>query len=218
MSPRTLERVLRGDRAQRLARPARMPRRSPIQHPDAANPHPIEGLVSRSAGETDVSPPKFPKRVALLTSAVLPYRIGLFAALNARISHFKVFVSEPLATQLSLPDDWQVDVAVQRTLGINAIWRHPRGFREPMRVLVPYDTMWQLSRYAPDIVVSGEMGLRTLQSLAYRRLHPSTRLILWGTVSEENELGRDRWRRALRRWMLPRVDGVITNGKSGARY
>jgi glycosyltransferase involved in cell wall biosynthesis len=174
--------------------------------------------LSRPARETDVLPPKFPKRVALLTSAVLPYRIGLFEALNARISHFKVFVSEPLATELSLPGDWQVDIAVQHTLGINALWRHPHGFREPMRVLVPYDTIWQLSRYAPDIVVSGEMGLRTVQSLAYRRLHPNTRLILWGTVSEENELGRDRWRRALRRWMLPKVDAVITNGKSGARY
>jgi glycosyltransferase involved in cell wall biosynthesis len=157
------------------------------------------------------------KRVALLTTEIPPYRHALFRALEERIRDFRVFVSSPAALHRP-PPGWDVDVTFQHTLLLNHVWRHPTGFREPAPVAVPYDTLWQLQRYRPDVVISGEMGLRTVQALAYRRLRPGSRLVMWATASEENERGRGRWRESLRKWLVPRVDAVIVNGKNGAGY
>jgi hypothetical protein len=158
-----------------------------------------------------------PKRVALLTTEIPPYRHALFSALAARIQDFRVFVSSPREVHRP-PPGWSVDVTFQQTLLLNHVWRHPTGFREPAPVAVPYDTLWQLRRFRPDVVISGEMGPRTVQALAYRRLRPASRLVMWATASEENEQGRGRWREILRRWLVPRVDAVIVNGQNGAGY
>ncbi len=157
------------------------------------------------------------KRVALLTTEIQPYRHALFGELRTRFCDFRVFVSRPKKLHRPLPD-WSIDVTYQHTLLLRSVWHHPTGFRESAPVAIPYDTLWVLHRFRPDVVISGEMGLRTIQALAYRRLQPTTRLVLWATASEENERGRGRWREALRRWLVPRVDAVIVNGQNGAGY
>lgn len=158
-------------------------------------------------------------RIALLTNFIPPYRVPLLEALSARVDTLKVFVSTPMEPNRSWKPEWgTLDVAVQKAWTFRQTWRHPQGFEDTAFVHVPYDTLAQLRRFAPDAVVSGEMGLRTLLAIVYGRILRDVPIVLWLTISEHTEQGRGGARRFLRRWMFRRVQAVLVNGKSGARY
>jgi glycosyltransferase involved in cell wall biosynthesis len=158
-------------------------------------------------------------RIARVTNFVAPYRLPVYEALRDRVGKMRIFASVPTTASGLWPNEYgTLDVTVQRQWTLKGVQRHPYAFEEPLDVLVPYDTLWLLQRYKPDVVVSSEIGLRTAQALVYRRLRPATRLIVWATVSEHTEYARGAVRMALRRWILPRADAVVVNGESGARY
>lgn len=158
-------------------------------------------------------------RVALLTNFVPPYRRPLYEQVAQRVGELRVFVSVPSESNRVWRPDWSgINVTVQRTITLKRTWRHPQGFDDVSYVHFPYDTLWQLWRCRPDVILSAEMGLRSLQAALYRAIVPSSRLIVWATLSEHSEQGRGWMRPKLRRWLLRRVDGVFVNGRSGGRY
>ena len=158
-------------------------------------------------------------RVALLTNFIPPYRKPLFEELALRVGDLRVFVSVASESNRHWQPDWSgLDVIVQRTVSRRRVWRHPQGFKDVTYVHFPYDTLWQLWRYRPSVVLSAELGLRSLQAALYRRLVPSSRLLLWATLSDHTEHGRGRLRQWLRRWLFRQADGVLVNGDSGRRY
>jgi glycosyltransferase involved in cell wall biosynthesis len=159
-----------------------------------------------------------PLRIALLTNFVPPYRIPVFREIAGRVASFRVLVS----TLMEANRHWAVDfggleVVVQRNLTLRRRWRHPSGFEETMYLHFPWDTLWQLLRYRPDVVVSGEFGFRTLNAVIYKLLSRS-KLVIWATISESSEAKREKIRLFLRAFMLRLADAVVTNGTSGARY
>jgi len=158
-------------------------------------------------------------RIALLTNFIPPYRVKLLESLRQRAGSLKVFVSVGMETDRPwAADSGSLDIVPQRTLTIPGLRRHPSGFTQKLFVHFPYDTLVRLWRYAPDVVISSELGLRTLQAALYRLLVPSSRLIVWATLSEQTERGWGPVRRRLRRFILGIADGVICNGQSGRRY
>lgn len=158
-------------------------------------------------------------RVALLTNFIPPYRRPLYEQVARRVGELRVFVSVPSESNRAWTPDWSgLDVTVQRTITRKRTWRHPQGFEDATYVHFPYDTLWQLWRYRPDVILSAEMGLRSLQAALYRAIVPGCRLIIWATLSEHSEQGRGWLRPRVRRWLLRRVDGVYVNGRSGGRY
>jgi glycosyltransferase involved in cell wall biosynthesis len=117
------------------------------------------------------------------------------------------------------PPTWgDLPVTVQRTLAWHQTVRHPGGFAERNTIHFPIDTFAQLDLFRPDVVITGELGLRSLLASWYCLRHRGTGLVLWATLSERSEAGRGRLRNLLRRWLVRRVDAVIVNGASGARY
>jgi glycosyltransferase involved in cell wall biosynthesis len=160
-----------------------------------------------------------PRAVTLLTNFVPPYRVAFFAALAKRVRALRILVS----TRMERNRSWCFErgglpVEVQRTLTLPRIWRHPAGFSEWASLHVPLDTLALLWRRPPEVIVSGELGFRTLQAVIFRRLNASTRVVVWACVSERSEQGRGFARERLRRWLLARADAVVVNGESGARY
>jgi glycosyltransferase involved in cell wall biosynthesis len=87
-----------------------------------------------------------------------------------------------------------------------------------VKIQFPYDTITQLRRFRPDVIVSGELGLRTLQASVYRKLARASRLVVWATLSEVTEEGRGIVRTILRPGLLRSADAILVNGRSGARY
>lgn len=158
-------------------------------------------------------------RVAVLTNFIAPYRAVLFEEMQRRFDRMKVFVSTPMEPNRSWPTQFDnLDVVIQKNLTFERAWKHPKGFKDMLYIQVPYNTVPLLSGYRPDIIVSTEFGLRTLQAAIYCMLRPGTRLIVWAQISESTEQARGRIRHWMRRFLTRRMDAVFVNGQSGKRY
>jgi glycosyltransferase involved in cell wall biosynthesis len=158
-------------------------------------------------------------RVALLTNFIAPYRVPLFEALRERVGQLRVFASTPIEPNRT----WrsyrgELEVTIQRTITLRKRWRDAAGFTDIGYVHLPYDTLAQLRRFRPDVIISGELGLRTLLAAIYKRQHEGVRLVVWATVSEHTESGRGLLRSLIRPRLLRYADAVLVNGASGARY
>ncbi len=156
-------------------------------------------------------------RVALLTNFIPPYRVSLFRALAQQVGELRVFVSTAMESTRAWQPEWaDLDVVVQKSWTTQQRWRDT-AFEEPVEVHVPYDTLWRLARYRPDRIITGELGLRSLQALAYGKA-ARTPVVVWATLSERTEQQRGAARRMLRKFMIPRFAAAIVNGEAGARY
>jgi glycosyltransferase involved in cell wall biosynthesis len=111
-----------------------------------------------------------------------------------------------------------LDVVVQKTKTVHGRWRHPKGFSEPLYVHLPLDTIHQLREFDPDVLISWEMGTRSILAAAYRRTRPGKKLIVWAEMAESTERGRGAVRGLIRRLIHRAVDAFIVTGESGARY
>jgi glycosyltransferase involved in cell wall biosynthesis len=155
----------------------------------------------------------------LITNVIPPYHKPVFDRLAQRYPNLRVLLSTPMERNRSWKLEWDnLDVVVQKTITLNRRWRHPKGFSEPLYIHLPLDTLSQLKRFRPQIVISWEMGVRTLLSAVYRLTHPSSRLIVWAETAEATEHGRGMLRRVLRGTIHRAVDAFLVTGDSGARY
>ena len=158
-------------------------------------------------------------RVAFLTNMIPPYHKPVLDLLSTRFDAMRVLLSTPMESNRPWKLEWEgLDVVVQKTITLNGRWRHPKGFNEPLAVHLPIDTIQQLKRFGAEVVISGEMGTRTLLALLYRKLRRHSKLIVWAEVAESTEQGRGRARQILRRVLRGNVDAFLVTGESGARY
>lgn len=82
---------------------------------------------------------------------------------------------------------------------------------------VPWNLLWDLQRIRPGIIVSSEMGPRTLQAWVYAKLH-RVPLVVWAKLSEHTERKRCPRVVRIRRFLFGQAAGVIVNGASGEAY
>ena len=158
-------------------------------------------------------------RTALLIHFLAPYRLTLFEGLRDRVAQLRVFLSTSMEPDRDWAPEWgNLDVVVQRTVTVERIHHRPGGVRQQLYIHLPYDTLPRLFAYAPQVVISSEMGARSVQAALYRRLRPGSRLIIWATLSEHTEKDWGWRRRLLRRALIRSADAAIVNGRSGARY
>ena len=158
-------------------------------------------------------------RVALLTNFLGIFRVPLLESLAQNVGQLRVFLSVPMEGNRDWPVFWgRLDVVVHRSITIERNFRNAHGYTDQTFTHIPYDTLSLLWNYRPDVVVTSELGVRSLIARLYKLLRPSTKLIVWATLSERTEESRGAIRGMLRRWLLRRVDAVYVNGASGARY
>jgi len=155
----------------------------------------------------------------LLSNFIAPYRAPLFRLLAREFAAFRVFVSTPMEPNRSWLPEWDdLDVVVLPSLTLNRTEKHPHAFVNPIFIHLPYTALFQLWRFRPDVVVSGQLGLASVLAAIYCLLRRDAALVLWLTLSEVSELSRGWIRRRLRGWLLARADALMVNGESGARY
>lgn len=158
-------------------------------------------------------------RVAFLTNCIPPYHMPVLTLLAARHEDFRILVSTPMESNRSWNVDWRgLDVVVQKTLTLRGRWRHPKGFEEPLQVHFPLDTVHQLRRFGPDVVISNELGFRTLLAVLYTKIHRKTRVIVWTEVTEASEHGRGFMRRLLRKALRNNIHAFLALGSGGVQY
>jgi glycosyltransferase involved in cell wall biosynthesis len=158
-------------------------------------------------------------RVAFLTNLIPPYHKPVLDLLTQRYGALRVLLSTPMETNRPWKVDWEgLDVVVQKTRTLKGNWRHPRGFSEPLAIHIPLDTFPQLQRFSPDVIISTEMGARTLLAVLHRKLNPATRLIIWAEAAESTERGRGRARHIARRIFVKNADAFLAVGASAVKY
>jgi len=158
-------------------------------------------------------------KVALLTNFLPIYRVPLLEHLSESVEQLRIFLSVKMEGDRDWPVFWgTLNVVVHRSLTIPRTFRNAHGYVDRTHTHIPYDTLPLLWSYRPDVIVAGELGVRTLLAAFYKMLRPGTKLIIWATLSEHTEALRGRMKKALRRWLLRRADGVYVNGASGMRY
>jgi len=73
-----------------------------------------------------------------------------------------------------------------------------------------YGLLWDLFRYKPDIIISNQVGLRTLMAYFYSKLF-SIPLITWICVSPHTEKYNSSLREKFRRWLIAKSKFIWTN-------
>ena len=158
-------------------------------------------------------------RLALLTNFIPPYRRPLYQEIERQCTDFRIFLSAVTEPGRTWAPEWGgLPVQLQRSIALRGTWRYPARFSEPVTVHFPYDTVLQLARFRPDVIISCELGMRTLQAAMYHRLCPGSKLVIWAKLSDVTEQGRGLLRHWLRTFLLRQAGAVITNGEGGARY
>jgi glycosyltransferase involved in cell wall biosynthesis len=156
--------------------------------------------------------------VVVLTNFLRKLHVDVFEEVQRRVGKLTLLLSTPMEPDRHWDPVWgNLDVVVQKNWTLVRKWRHSAGFAEDNFIHLPYDTISQLKRLKPDVVVSFELGFRTLLAshFAKRKRLP---LIAVGNMSEAIEQERGWGRRQLRKLLIPRVDCFTYNGPSCRRY
>ncbi len=159
------------------------------------------------------------RRVALFTHALSPHRLALVEAVAAGVAVFRVYLSEAEDRLHKFPaQHGKLHVTLQKSLNWVHSFQNIHGYADVSDIHVPFDTLSKLLRFKPDIVISTELGIRSLLATAYRLCCPAVSVVLWATLSARTEATRGIFRRTLRRWLLTNADCVFVNGVDGERY
>lgn len=165
------------------------------------------------------APAKLPLHVTLLTGYIPPYALPVYQEIQRGVSRLSILLSTPMERNRQWQADWdELEVHVQRTLSHRSKWRHQVGFSDSKETHIPLDTFRQLRRLQPDVVVSEELGFRSLLSSLSLLRQPRTPLVLVCNLSEHTERGRGWLRGSLRWWLAKRAWVTMVNGPSGQRY
>lgn len=158
-------------------------------------------------------------RVCILTNILPPYRTGFYRAL-AKLCELTVVVDS-----VSSPDrQWHIDMG---SLGFELVIagnRNHEVIRKGQHYAVErrYLSLGEhivplLRQIKPDVVVSVELGARTLMASWYAGRCGIPLVCYWeGTPHTEAQISR--LRRTLRPWLARRANAFWVNGRESARY
>ena len=162
---------------------------------------------------------RVPAHVVVMTNFIPPHGLPVYRELARRVEKLTLLLSTPMESNRDWEVDWTgLNVQVQRTWTFRRPWRHPHGFRDSLEVHVPRDTLRKLKELSPDVVISSELGARSLLAVLHGRRNRDVGIVLSCSISEYTEKGRGRFRDWLRRWLLRQTHAVAVNGHSGQKY
>ncbi|HXK21903.1 MAG TPA: glycosyltransferase family 4 protein [Myxococcota bacterium] len=160
-------------------------------------------------------------RVALLTNTLTPYRLPVYRELGATPGwQLRIFLSaesEPhwdVAFRAAFAEGVaSLDVERVASLGFERrqLTHRGAGIEQRVSTHVPWGTLGALRRFRPDVVVSTELGARSLFAALYTAWH-RTPLVLWSHHARVSAQATGGARRRLRRALLARADAVIGMG------
>jgi glycosyltransferase involved in cell wall biosynthesis len=173
--------------------------------------------VDKTVPEKDV----VDARVVFLTHYIPLYQVRVLQSIAQRVRDFHVLVSTPIEPNRDFAADWSgLNVAVQDTWTMRRQWKH-RGdaeFSDSLYIHIPYDTTRRLRSLKPDIVMSLELGARSIGAARYCYRFPESKLILCTYMSQRTEECRGWLRHQVRRRLLKHADAITYNGPSCLEY
>jgi glycosyltransferase involved in cell wall biosynthesis len=148
-------------------------------------------------------------RVALLTNIVPPYRVPVYRALADTPGwRLRVFTN----AETEFDRSWQVDTSgldVERVPSLSLV----SGERT---LHLPWALPPALARFTPDVLISAELGPRTLLAWVYGAV-ARTPLVTWIETTPQRVAEGGALRRALGPWLLARSGSVVGPGSAARR-
>lgn len=157
--------------------------------------------------------------VVFLVNFLAPNHFAVCRELASQVRQFTILSS----VEMEGNRDWGfdssgLDLCVQKTWTLTRQEKHPSGFCDVNYIHVPVDTVAQLRRLQPDVIVSLELGARTAFAALYRNVSRRSALVTSIYASERSEAGRGLARRAVRRRLVRSADWLTYNGPSCKKY
>lgn len=158
------------------------------------------------------------KRLALLINVIAPYRLPIYASLAESFDTWILHGgTEPNRS-------WKVDLPsglnVQRVFTLQLKMRKKNGIAgvsDVSYVHLNLGLLWRLVQCRPDIIVSIEMGLRTICAVIYGKLAHVPVWVWWGgTLHSERNI--PRMKVILRRFLVRHVKRWISYGATTTEY
>lgn len=159
-----------------------------------------------------------PTRIAILTNIPAPYRLGFFQKLAEKCD-LRVIFDAPTEPNRAwtIPKDMGFPYVYAGGFTISYLRRRPDGFPADRRYLqLRYGILAELAKARPEVVISAEMGLRTMQALLYCSLR-RVPLIVWSEGTPHTEGWVSGRKRAIRRYLVSRSSRFWVNGVESAR-
>ena len=157
-------------------------------------------------------------RVAILTNMLTPYRLPAYGALAER---FEVTILHggkeknrtwklEIPTSLRVHKVWTIQIQMRKMTGV-------QGVTDTNYLHLNLGLLWQLPRLNPDVIVSHEMGLRTLMAIVYGKLARVPVWVWWGGTlhSERNVTS---WRHRIRGFIVRHHKLWISYGTTSTEY
>ena len=179
---------------------------------------PLVGMTNEE-NTADTSSDVIDAHVVILNNYLRRHHVVAYKEIARRVRKLTVLLSVDMEPDRQWEAQWDgLDVIIQKSKMFTAKWRHSSGFSEDNFIHVPIDTGKQLKALKPDVILSYEMGMRTLLCSFYRMFRRDCRLVMVGNMSERIERERGIFRKSLRRAILRGVDFFSYNGPSCKRY
>jgi glycosyltransferase involved in cell wall biosynthesis len=160
-------------------------------------------------------------RVALLTNTLTPYRLPVYRKLAAtRGWELRILLSAESEPHWDVPfrEAYAAGVAsldVERVGSVGferrQLTHRGAGIEQRVSTHVPWGTFGALRRFRPDVVISTELGARSLFAAMHAAWH-RTPFVLWSHHALVSVQATGGARRRLRRALLARADAVIGMG------
>ncbi len=161
-------------------------------------------------------------RVAFANNYVTPYRAPLYETMAAFPDwDFMLFVSTLMEfdRQWGTRREWPFFCKVNYNLHYkrNLVHTVPFVYEDVRQVHLPVGLLFDLLKYKPDVVVSAELGMRSLISALYCRLAGKP-LILWYYQTRWTERDISRQKKWVRRMLIPLAQAFVGMGKEARAY
>lgn len=162
-----------------------------------------------------------PARLAFLVHSVSPYRLPIIEELNKQFD-LRVIVSGAESNrrweQLHIPG-----VATRRAWGVmlrTSVKRPAGGVLEERHLHMNPGYFWELVRFRPDVIISTEMGFRSVLAVLYGKLFRKPVVVWWEGGRHSSRLyGNSPLKRLLRhRFFVPQVKHWLSFGDVSTEY
>jgi glycosyltransferase involved in cell wall biosynthesis len=158
------------------------------------------------------------KKLAILVNLIAPYRLPVFALLA---QSFETLIlhggAEPNRTwalesqpALNTHKVFTLQIPMRKKIGVS-------GVSDTSYVHINLGLLWWLPRFRPDVILSNEMGLRTVAAICYGKLVRVPVWVWWGgTLHSERNITKLRYH--LRRAIVGQVDRWVSYGATTTEY
>jgi len=156
-------------------------------------------------------------RLAIVMNMLAPYWVDVFDGLAERGWELRVIVGleKEAACKYDMNDVRLHGFSVKRCANLVLDLNRLPGKSGYLHF--PYGLWQELRAWKPDVIVTSELGMRTLIGKIYGSIH-AVPVIPWACLSPHTERNNSRLRERFRRWLLEGAPAVCTNMSEASCY